>query len=263
MTFETAQICNIGGRMKNDDTVMIQQNNHGVRAYVGDGLGSYAGGKQASETAGKVLVELHGDLFSENVLKEAAEQANDAVRELQKNTEGTMKTTVVFLNVDNDSARWMHIGDSRLYHFVDGTLVHQTVDHSVSQMAVMMGEITTHEIRFHEDRNRVLRAVGGENAKPEISPVADISRGKHAFLLCTDGFWEYVYEPEMEKTLRQSSGPQDWLNRMEQILLTRITGNNDNYSAAAVMADSGLKSVASGIEKGWIKKVWNLLRRDT
>ena len=159
--------------------------------------------------------------------------------DLQKSTEGTMKTTLVFLTLENEKARWMHVGDSRLYHFKDGKLISQTTDHSVSQMAVMMGEITTHQIRFHEDRNRVLRSLGGENAKPELSSVTDISEGNHAFLLCSDGFWEYVYESEMEQTLCQAKDPDDWIASMEQILQGRITGNNDNYTAAAAFCSSG------------------------
>ena len=239
MDIKTGKLCKIGGRQKNDDTAEIVLGNGAVRVYVGDGLGSYAGGKQASETAGQALLTFPGSMLGDEELRGAAKLANEAVYALQKSTNGTMKTTIVFLTIENHVARWMHVGDSRLYHFVNGKLVSQTVDHSVSQMAVMMGEITTHQIRFHEDRNRVLRSLGGENAKPELSKPMDISEGSHAFLLCTDGFWEYVYEDEMEQTLAQATDPDDWIARMEQILLSRVTGNNDNYSASVVFTTAG------------------------
>jgi len=102
-------------------------------------------------------------------------------------------------------------------------------------MAVLMGDITAEQIRFHEDRNRVLRALGGENAKAEVSEALKIGRGKTAFLLCTDGFWEYVYENEMEQTLRKARTPEEWLQSMERILKERVCGDNDNYTAAAVL----------------------------
>ena len=239
MNIKTGKLCSIGGRKKNDDTVMIASDSGYIRLYVGDGLGSYAGGKQASETAGQALMACRGSMLGDEELRSAAHMANQAVYDLQKSTDGTMKTTLVFLTIEDEKARWMHVGDSRLYHFKDGKLISQTTDHSVSQMAVMMGEITTHQIRFHEDRNRVLRSLGGENAKPELSPVTDISDGDHAFLLCSDGFWEYVYEAEMEQTLCQAKDPDDWIASMEQILQGRITGNNDNYTAAAAFCSSG------------------------
>lgn len=236
MIIKTGKLCNIGGRQKNDDTVEIISGSDAVRAYVGDGLGSYAGGKQASQTAGDALLTFRGSMLTEEAMHAACQQAQSAVNNLQKETNGTMKTTIVLLDIEGNQARWMHVGDSRLYHFVNGRLVKQTTDHSVSQMAVMMGEITTHQIRFHEDRNRVLRSLGGENAKAEVSPVVDLSGANHAFLLCSDGFWEYVYEEEMEHALQQSTDPQEWIDRMEKILLQRVTGNNDNYTAGAVFA---------------------------
>ena len=45
---------------------------------------------------------------------------------------------------------------------------------------------------------------------------------KHAFLLCTDGFWEYVTEQEMEDTLIQSEHPEDWIKKMYKILKNKV-----------------------------------------
>ena len=149
----------------------------------------------------------------------------------------------------------MHIGDSRLYHFRDGKLLKQTTDHSVSQMAVFMGEITTHEIRFHEDRNKVLRALGSNSAKAEISEETELEEGRDAFLLCTDGFWEYVYEQEMEQALSQADSPKDWIRRMQKILQTRVPADNDNFTAAAVIcAGKKEKPAAAPKKKPFWKK---------
>jgi len=237
MKISVAKISNTGGRAVNDDTVCTCEDGKKAYVFVGDGLGGYAGGQQASKAAGDVLMQAGRErsmLIRENLLA-AADQAQKAVLELQKNTRGNMKTTLVYLAVEGDCARWMHIGDSRLYRFENGRRVFQTSDHSVSQMAVLMGDITAEQIRFHEDRNRVLRALGGENAKAEVSEALKIGRGKTAFLLCTDGFWEYVYENEMEQTLRKARTPEEWLQSMERILKERVCGDNDNYTAAAVL----------------------------
>jgi len=236
MNIKTACLSECGGRSINDDTVRVVQKGDCVWAFVGDGLGGYAGGQQASQAAAKALMEAgrRGSLLMDAQLIEAAAQANQAVFQVQEQRQGRMKTTLVFLVIEDGRARWMHVGDSRLYHFRGCHLLKQTTDHSVSQMAVLMGEITPHEIRFHEDRNRVLRALGGDNAKPELSPTVMLTGGEDVFLLCTDGFWEYVYEAEMEETLLQSASPEEWLKRMENILHTRTPSDNDNYTAAAV-----------------------------
>lgn len=232
----TASLSDTGGRQINDDTACIQQGSQSAHVYVGDGLGGYAGGRQASQAAGRALMAAGKDsvMLTDAQLHGACVSAELAVKRLQRLTGGNMKTTLVYLAVEKDTARWMHVGDSRLYCFRSGKLCFQTADHSVSQMAVLMGEITVDQIRHHEDRNRVLRALGGESAKPELSAPMALGEEKTAFLLCTDGFWEYVLEPEMEQTLQNAAGPEEWIRAMEKILLTRVDGENDNYTAAAV-----------------------------
>lgn len=245
MIIKTFCMSDVGGRATNDDTASIYQERGKAWVYVGDGLGSYAGGKRASKTAGDALLTMakQGSMLPKERLQDAALLADKAVKDLQKATRGNMKTTLVFLAVEDGKARWMHVGDSRLYHFRDGKVVKQTTDHSVSQMAVFMGEISLHEIRFHEDRNKVLRALGGDNAKAEISEEVEVIDGRDAFLLCTDGFWEYVYESEMEQALQASVNPKDWVHRMEKILKTRVPSDNDNFTAAALIC-SGKKEKA-------------------
>lgn len=236
MEIKVACLCSTGGRPINDDTVMHWSTADGEYVYVGDGLGGYAGGQQASQAAGRALQKTSeaGALLEKEKMHNACLLAEQAVKDTQRERQGVMKTTLVFLAMEGGSARWMHVGDSRLYRFHGGKLVKQTMDHSVSQMAVLMGDITPQQIRFHEDRNRVLRALGGENAKADISPEVELTSGQDVFLLCTDGFWEYVYEPEMEELLLSAQTPEQWLEEMEKILLSRVPSDNDNYTAAAV-----------------------------
>lgn len=236
MTIKVASISDCGGRSINDDTVRIRQERDSAWVFVGDGLGGYAGGQQASQAAAEALMKVcrKGSLMTDAQLIGAANLAQQAVCKVQKDRNGKMKTTLVFLVIEKNQARWMHVGDSRLYHFHGGKIQNQTMDHSVSQMAVLMGEITHHQIRFHEDRNRVLRALGGESAKPDLSAIVPLTAGKEAFLLCTDGFWEYVFESEMEQTLQQAKDPQQWLDQMLKILHSRTPADNDNFTAAVI-----------------------------
>ena len=245
MQIETAYLCDKGGKSINDDSLFMETRTKGLCVFVGDGLGGYQGGKTASEAAGKAVLSCYQDeqnpLTAEWMLH-TARQADAAVQKVQLEHAGEMKTTLVVLIIDHKRACWMHIGDSRLYHFINGKIHAQTADHSVSQLAVMMGDITPDQIRFHPDRSRILRALGSPDTTPEISAVTELKRAKHSFLLCSDGFWEYVTEEDMEKTLRSSKTPQQWLEKMERLLLDRVPPNNDNYTAAAVFVDNGLFS---------------------
>ena len=158
-------------------------------------------------------------------------KANEAVLAIQTPA-CAMKTTAVVLTVEDNKAVWAHVGDSRLYHFYNGKLVFQTKDHSVAQMGVLLGDITPDEIRFHPDRSRVLRALGQDGELKVDAAERELEKGKHAFLLCSDGFWEYVLEPEMEQDLSAAREPDEWIERMRKRLNERIPEDNDNNTAA-------------------------------
>jgi hypothetical protein len=146
------------------------------------------------------------------------------------------RTTAVVLEIARGRAIWGHLGDTRLYHFRGGAIVHQTLDHSMPQALVQTGTIRPDEIRRHPERNRLLKSLGGDGeASPTLleEPVA-IAAGD-AFLLCTDGFWEFVLEEDMQAVLAGADGPAQWLERMEAGLTRVATGAHDNYSATAVI----------------------------
>jgi hypothetical protein len=168
---------------------------------------------------------------------EAADQALRAEHQAQPAL-SRMRTTIVILLADSANACWGHVGDSRLYHFRAGRLLSQTRDHSLPQTLADAGEISHAEIRHHEDRSRLLRVVGEEGAsQPAIVKEAVPLCRSDAFLLCTDGFWENVYELEMELDFAKSGQPADWLALMETRLQERVDGSHDNYSAIAVFGD--------------------------
>ncbi len=238
MKYMTAECSMKGGRSYNEDSVRWAKQDSMLTVAVADGLGGHGGGEIASSLAAESITNLftaNPEISTSNI-QQIFEAANLKVLAAHTPT-CQMKSTAVALFIKNNIALWAHVGDSRLYHFINGRLVFQTSDHSVSQMAVLSGEIKPSQIRFHEDRNKVLRVLGNaESIKTEISPAQKLEVGFHAFLLCTDGFWEYVLEEEMEIDLSKANTPNEWLSFMIQRLSKRVHGKNDNFTAAAVFA---------------------------
>jgi len=241
MTFDTATLSRPGGREDNEDYCgfhMKDDGKHGGCWVVADGLGGHAGGALASRTAVEAALASYDTNPSGDHVAAAhravVAQQNEKLRNEPKLA--TMRATLVMLITSAESATWAHSGDSRLYHFRSGHVVFQTHDHSVPQRLADAGEIAPDQIRFHEDRNRLLRCLGGKpdpGATASEAPVA-LEEGD-AFLLCTDGFWEYVYESEMEQDLVTAQDAKDWLGRMELRLHARASGENDNYTAIGVL----------------------------
>lgn len=236
-----AVLTNQGGRTLNEDRARVQAFPDGFAAIVADGLGGQGEGSAASQAAVDEVIRcfLQKDVFAEKdciskkEIFETVSQANAAVTACQT-ADCQMMSTLAGLVLKDSQAAWFHVGDSRLYDFKNGKLCSHTLDHSVPQMAVFMGMITESQIRSHPDRSRILRALGSESFEPDISDPVSVKDGFHAFLLCTDGFWEYVLEEEMEEALAGCTDPRQWLLKMEQALAGRAPAQRDNYTAVAV-----------------------------
>jgi serine/threonine protein phosphatase PrpC len=123
-----------------------------------------------------------------------------------------MHSTVVALFIDFEAraGMWGHCGDSRLYVFRAGKVAARTRDHSLVQSLVDGGMLAAEDMRSHPQRSELLSAlgVGDEDLQVSVSaPPWQVEAGD-AFLLCTDGMWEYVEDAQMESALTQGRQPE-------------------------------------------------------
>lgn len=228
---------NRGGREHNEDSVRcFAEEGRGV-FVVADGLGGHGKGEVASALAADALFEdcAAGGPDPEGLL-ELFQRANEAILS-EQGTPGQeeMKTTAVLLSIAGNRAVWGHVGDSRLYRFSGGALEQMTRDHSVTYMKYLGGEITYMDICHDDDRSSLLRALGKRPCKPEAGQ-AEVRPGD-AFLLCSDGFWEYVYREEMLADLLRAETPEQWAKGMLLRHIRRTPAGNDNFSLITVFVE--------------------------
>ena len=245
--FSTAAISNQHGRRTNQDFFDYGLINHRGYWVVADGLGGHQGGEIASKLAVESIVNSFKRYqeISSVAIQKYFETAQNAIINQQKKIPvlSEMRTTIVLLLADPQFAIWGYAGDTRLYHFRGGRIIYQTKDHSVPQALANAGDIKPEEIRFHEDRHRLLRAMGQEDQfRPTITAEKKVLQNGDAFLLCTDGFWELVLENEMEYELTNLADPKTWLDRMQDRILVRSlkkpNKQHDNYTAVAIFVKS-------------------------
>ena len=239
IVFETATLSAPGGRMDNEDFVGYRVSKSGGCWALADGLGGHRGG----EIASRLAVDAAVSSFEENpsitgeALTAHIVRANRAVLERQAaEAELTyMRTTMVMLIASPEAAMWAHAGDSRLYWFRSGKIQEQTLDDSVPQRLVDAGEISADQIRFHEDRSRLLNSVGArEDLVASNRAMPGAPEPNDGFLLASDGFWECVTEPEMENDFSATTSSEEWIQKMEGRVKERASADHDNYSAIAV-----------------------------
>lgn len=222
-----------GSRPKNEDVLYTGSSGGQFLAVVADGLGGHAGSEMASSAAVRIISEQFlekNEFFSVN---QAIADANQTVLNMRSDAAAPMTTAAVALIGEQETVL-ANVGDTRIYAFCRDKLIYQSRDHSVSQMAVLVGEIAASEIRTHADRNKLTQALGmAEKLHPEIHMLPN--QQYDALLLCTDGFWQYVYETEMTAALADSKHPQEWLDKMRWTMLRRISGNYDNNTAVTII----------------------------
>jgi serine/threonine protein phosphatase PrpC len=197
MQFTIFQESRKGSRSTNEDRIAYTYSRDTLLLVVADGMGGHAGGEIAAQIAVRMFVErFHREatpalrsplafLHDTMVNAHAALGSYSAQYSMLE----TPRTTCVACIVQGGHAYWAHVGDSRLGHYRQGTLLSQTRDHSKVQYLVDQGLLSSAEVGEHPDRNKVYSCLGGT-----VDPVIDLSprallRDGDILLLCTDGLW--------------------------------------------------------------------------
>ena len=241
MNVTISVISKVGGRKRNEDACGYWQTESKTCCVLSDGAGGHGGGDIASQLSVETVIhafQQRSEVSPDQAMAMLHRANQEVIRHQTPETvQQDMRATLVILlfDIDTTQATWGHIGDSRLYFFRGGNRITQTRDHSVFQSMVDAGFVTLDQARSTSQRTVLTGSLGGDDGfTPEVLGSAQDLRLGDAFLLCSDGFWEYVSEAEMEKSLQLSQSPQDWLDRMESTILSQKRAGHDNYSAIAV-----------------------------
>lgn len=227
-----------GGRPDNEDFYGHTRKKGITCAVVADGLGGHSGGEIASRlTVNTILSEFKKEPgFSKEHIERYINTAKDAVVDKAMNDPLLlyMSSTIVVLLIKGRRAMWANVGDSRIYKLYEGSITDVSEDHSLAFLDFVRGSIEYNDIRTSPNQNKLISAIGVSMDGINISEPTSAGVGS-AFLLCTDGWWEYVTERDMEETYKNSSNIHDWLKRMIDIREENAPEDSDNYTAMVVM----------------------------
>lgn len=212
-------------RRPNEDSVVVLQ---GTCTYLGklmpfglfvvaDGMGGHACGEEASRLAMQSMMhtvmqsivmghEL-SDEFLTDMLIGGVDWANQAVNERARILGKDMGTTLTAALVVGTRVYVVNVGDSRTYLYRPGAgLAQITRDHSLVATLVLFGELAPDDVYTHPERNKVYRSLGSKESVEVDWHVVDLYHND-TLLLCSDGLWEMVRDPEIERILRYGYDP--------------------------------------------------------
>ncbi|HLZ58532.1 MAG TPA: protein phosphatase 2C domain-containing protein [Ktedonosporobacter sp.] len=209
---------------------------------VADGMGGHDCGLEASQIAMQSMMQtvlpkiVIGDELSDEFLSDmligGVERANRAIYQRSREWEKDMGTTLTAALIVGSRVYVVNVGDSRTYIYRDGDgLLQMTRDHSVVARLAAMGKIAPEEIYTHPDRNQVYRSLGNEERVDVDWFISDLY-SHDRLLLCSDGLWEMVRDPEMARILKSAGDPMRAGDMLVQAALRG--GGTDNVSVIVV-----------------------------
>ena len=248
-----------GKRDVNEDVKFVKPwpDKSALLALVVDGMGGHQGGKIAAAIVIDTFKELLKQPLPETpesryqLLLDSFHKANTAIMErvLEEFKLGNSKlkdmgATLVAAIITATECLHLYAGDCRLYHFSQEIPLYVTDDHSVINLLIKSGEITSQDAKNHRMRGVVTSCLGGgQNARLSIAPKWD-EDGSPAFrmlhpndvlLLCSDGLHGAISDLELKNfTDNYNISPANITEKCVDAALKN--GSEDNVTAIAIIA---------------------------
>jgi PPM family protein phosphatase len=213
----------------------------GRLAVVADGMGGYEGGQEASRLAVETMMAVYRDFGGADpqaALIEALQTAHAQIRQYsfthpELRGMGTTCTAAAVVRasvegVEYDALHFVHVGDSRLYLIRDHRITRVTRDHSYVGRLVEAGMISAEEAETHPQRNILTAALGtNPDLIMDYPPQPEPLRTGDVLLICSDGLWGQMRDPEILDLVENNSAEQAGRRLIE---LARDRGGPDNIT---------------------------------
>ncbi|MFI3155896.1 MAG: protein phosphatase 2C domain-containing protein [Methylococcaceae bacterium] len=238
MALEFYQLTSAGDREINQDFMAHIVNDDYALFVVADGLGGHHAGEKASRFFCRGLLkgaDAYSKQMAENPVDILSAWIAAAVNEMKilfafDQTANDAHTTCAILYLDERQALTAHCGDSRIYRMNQQQILWRTQDHSVPQQLLNEGKITEQEMAQHPGQNQLTRSINISKAhEVEIRQYPAMKKGE-TFILCSDGFWEYVKPVELLHLAEPACG-KDELVKLARLAVFRAHGKSDNVTA--------------------------------
>jgi len=242
LQFEFAEISLVGAREENQDRIAAVVDAQCALIAAFDGMGGHADGARAAEIARTTLLarfasQAHPliDPLSFLHMTLGAAHTEMVGIGLHLPLEQRPRATGAVCVVQDDTAWWAHVGDSRVYHLRAGQIVTRTRDHSHVELLLQEGLISAHQAQNHPMRNFVESCLGGDPMLPEmrIGRCVRMLQGD-TMLACSDGFWANLLDEDIAASFYSGVPLPTALQAITEFSVRRAGPGADNSSAVVL-----------------------------
>ena len=202
---------------------------------VADGMGGHKAGDVASQMLVDYLARVGPQARMSTFVDEVEAQVLAVNSRLfgmghRKSAKSTIGCTVVALLACGSHCLSVWAGDSRVYLYRDGQLQALTRDHSQVEELVEQGLLLRVDAERHPEANIITRAVGATDRLYLDLELTELAHGDR-YLLCSDGLYREVSEPEIAELLGAGTGAEA---SQALVKLTLERGAHDNVTVIVV-----------------------------
>jgi PPM family protein phosphatase len=242
LQFEIAEISLLGAREENQDRIAAVVDAECALIAAFDGMGGHADGARAAEIArttflARFAAQAHPliDPLSFLHMTLGAAHTDMVAIGLHLPLEQRPRATGAVCVVQDDTAWWAHVGDSRVYHLRAGQIVSRTRDHSHVELLLQEGLISAHQAQNHPMRNFVESCLGGDPMLPEmrIGRCVRMRQGD-TMLACSDGFWANLLDEDIAASFYSGVPLPTALQAITEFSVRRAGPGADNSSAVVL-----------------------------
>lgn len=202
---------------------------------VADGLGGEVSGDYAAELMIGRLASIHSinNGFETEQLIQLAKESDQAIfEESKKYAElSAMGTTFLCVLIRENRVYWVHVGDSRLYHFHKFKLLQITEDQTLARFLVEEEEIKPDQISSHYSRHVMDQFIGCGYCEPETGSLNLMP--KDLIILATDGLHKALSEQRIAKILTKNNS----VDARARSLLDKALENEEGDNITIVLAE--------------------------
>lgn len=232
----------IGDRPEQQDRVAVFTSNRSgntLLAVLADGMGGRSGGRMASDQVMITAEQLFRDFADSGpdslraLLQQISAEAHAIIRLSALTSDKEPHSTIAMLAVRSECAVWAHAGDSRLYLFRDGRLLHRTADQTYAAKLEADGRA----LEAAAFKHMLTSALGVEKGPTLVVNELQPLKAGDTFFLCSDGVWAYFDDGELASALLGLT-PREAAKRVVKLARTRARSHGDNLSLAVVRLDA-------------------------